>query len=86
MLLLQDGDYNCDLPAQYCESLNSPPRAVQKTTAQPVAQDTSVTNGLSLGNGLCQTCNLSQAMKVKALSDFEPSDPDRYDEEIEIYE
>ncbi|KAA0191441.1 hypothetical protein HAZT_HAZT004825, partial [Hyalella azteca] len=76
----EDGDYNCDMPSQYCESLNSPP------TRARVKQPPSSTPGLSLGNGLCQTCNLYQAMKVKALADFVPSHPDKFDEEVDVYE
>lgn len=77
--MLQDGDYNCDLPAQYCQSLNSPPSRASRQSSTPVA-------GLSLGNGLCQTCNLYQAMKVKALAEFVPSHPDKFDEEVDVYE
>uniref|UniRef100_A0A6A7FX98 Transmembrane protein 201-like n=1 Tax=Hirondellea gigas TaxID=1518452 RepID=A0A6A7FX98_9CRUS len=78
----EDGDYNCDMPAQYCESLNSPPSKPLQSQQQSRTESTS---GLSLGNGLCQTCNLYQAMKVKALSEFVPSHPDKFDEEVEIY-
>lgn len=74
----EDGDYNRDLPAQYCSSLNSPVgcQMAKKPQTQP---------SLALGNGFCQTCNLNQTLKVRALADYTPIDPDNYDQEIEDY-
>ncbi|KAK3861144.1 hypothetical protein Pcinc_032848 [Petrolisthes cinctipes] len=75
----EDGDYNRDLPAQYCESLNTPPHN-QKQRSRVSSHA-----GLALGNGLCQTCNLNQTLKVRALADYTPIHPDNYDKEIEEY-
>ncbi|MPC18559.1 Transmembrane protein 201 [Portunus trituberculatus] len=73
-----DGDYNRDLPAQYCESLNVTSR--KHTEGRNRDQPT-----LALGNGLCQTCNLNQTLKVRALADYTPIHADNYDKEIEDY-
>lgn len=75
---LQDGDYNRDLPAQYCESLNVTSRDYKGL--QGGSRPT-----LSLGNGFCQTCNLNQTLKMRALADYTPIHPDNYDKEIEDY-
>ncbi|XP_063878865.1 transmembrane protein 201 homolog [Scylla paramamosain] len=74
----EDGDYNRDLPAQYCESLNVTSR--KHTEGRNRDQPT-----LALGNGLCQTCNLNQTLKVRALADYTPIRADNYDKEIEDY-
>lgn len=74
----EDGDYNRDLPAQYCESLNVTSRDYKGL--QGGSRPT-----LSLGNGFCQTCNLNQTLKVRALADYTPIHPDNYDKEIEDY-
>ncbi|KAG7171582.1 Transmembrane protein 201-like [Homarus americanus] len=74
----KDGDYNRDIPAQYCESLNLP-----LTKHKEKKQKNLPT--LALGNGLCQTCNLNQTLKVRALADYTPIHPDNYDKEIEEY-
>ncbi|XP_037777511.1 transmembrane protein 201 homolog [Penaeus monodon] len=62
----EDGDYNRDLPAQYCSSLNSPVGC--QTAKKPQTQPS-----LALGNGFCQTCNLNQTLKVRALADYTPN-------------
>lgn len=74
----EDGDYNCDIPAQYCETLNTPLK--QNSDKEPANHPR-----LSRGNGLCQTCNLNQTFKVRALADYTPVHPDNYDKEIEDY-
>lgn len=73
----EDGDYNRDIPAQYCEALNTPQGfRPSKKTESPT---------LAIGNGLCQTCNLNQTLKLRALSDYTPINEDDYDHEIEEY-
>ncbi|KAG0711240.1 Transmembrane protein 201 [Chionoecetes opilio] len=74
----EDGDYNRDLPAQYCESLNVTSRKHKEGSSGNQLK-------LALGNGFCQTCNLNQALKVRALADYTPIHPDNYDKEIEDY-
>lgn len=73
----EDGDYNQDIPAQYCESLNH--------TLRPKCTRTNTQPGLALGNGFCQTCNCNQALKVRALADYTPIHPENYDNEIDEY-
>ncbi|XP_076056516.1 uncharacterized protein LOC143034401 [Oratosquilla oratoria] len=75
----QDGDYNREIPAQHCEELNPQPRTLGR------GQQGQSPTRLALGNGLCHTCNLNQTLKVRALADFSPSHPDRYDLEAEQY-
>nr|XP_053638719.1 uncharacterized protein LOC128693220 isoform X3 [Cherax quadricarinatus] len=72
----EDGSYNRDIPAQYCENLNTPLIQQKKKLDQ---------TGLALGNGLCHTCNLNQTLKIRALADYTPIHPDNYDKEIEDY-
>ncbi|CAL4094582.1 unnamed protein product [Meganyctiphanes norvegica] len=73
----EDGDYNRDIPSQYCEALNTPTGFHRsKTSSSPT---------LAIGNGLCQTCNLNQTLKLRALSDYTPINEDEYDREIEEY-
>lgn len=73
----EDGDYNRDIPSQYCEALNTPQGfRLSKKAESPT---------LAIGNGLCQTCNLNQTLKLRALSDYTPINEDDYDHEIEQY-
>ncbi|XP_045606634.2 uncharacterized protein [Procambarus clarkii] len=74
----EEGDYNRDIPAQYCESLNTP--LAQQREKKPSSQ-----TSLAHGNGLCHTCNLNQTLKIRALADYTPIHPDNYDKEIEDY-
>ena len=40
----------------------------------------------SPNNGLCETCNLNQDLKVESLRSFKPKNPSKYDEEIKEHE
>ena len=63
----------------YCESLNSSSsqhNRLNNKKDQPT---------LSIGNGLCQTCNLNQSLKLRALADYTPIREENYDQEIEDY-
>lgn len=73
----EEGDYNRDIPAQYCESLN---HTYQRKDRQVKNQPS-----LALGNGFCQTCNLNQTLKVRALAEYTPIHPEDYDNEIDEY-
>ncbi|XP_068231698.1 transmembrane protein 201 homolog [Palaemon carinicauda] len=73
----EEGDYNRDIPAQYCESLN---HTCQRKDRQVKNQPS-----LALGNGFCQTCNLNQTLKVRALAEYTPIHPENYDHEIDEY-
>lgn len=73
-----DGDYNREIPEQHQLKLNL------KTTTycQRIDQRLLLTNG---NNGLCETCNRNQEMKVIQLANFKPRCELNYEEEIEEY-
>ncbi|KAK7080837.1 hypothetical protein SK128_020128 [Halocaridina rubra] len=73
-----DGDYNRDIPEQYCESLNY-------TLRPNIIHQGNARTSLALGNGFCQTCNLNQTLKLRALADYTPIQSENYDSEIDEY-
>ncbi|XP_031626519.1 uncharacterized protein LOC116342869 [Contarinia nasturtii] len=77
----EDGDYNCDIPAQRSAKLNK-----WKTSSFSSINGGSIINGrLMPYNGLCEPCNRNQELKVQQLASFEPENEAYFDEEVEDY-
>lgn len=75
----QDGDYNCDIPAQRSSKLN-------KWKVSSFSSVNGSTNGRATPvNGLCDPCNRNQELKVQQLASFEPENENYFDEEIQEY-
>ena len=69
----KDGDYNRD--NCYDDATSSVRFCSAPKANGPAIRD----------NGLCDTCNLNQDLKVYQLSQFEPRNPNKYDEELKEY-
>lgn len=75
----QDGDYNCDIPAQRSIQLNKR----WKTGVND--GNSSYTATTPPRNGLCDTCNRNQEIKMQQLASFEPNVKENFDIEIEHF-
>ncbi|XP_055317777.1 uncharacterized protein LOC129576561 [Sitodiplosis mosellana] len=75
----EDGDYNCDIPAQRSVKLN------KWKTSSFSSMNGSISGRLTPMNGLCEPCNRNQELKVQQLASFEPENEAYFDEEIEEY-
>lgn len=71
----EDGSYSKEIPEQHFSRLNS----------NRVAFCQRVNKRLPDVNGLCETCNRHQEMKVLQLANFKPRNESNYEEEIEEY-
>ncbi|GLV32478.1 uncharacterized protein CBL_00812 [Carabus blaptoides fortunei] len=69
----EDGDYNKPIPAQHDELMN-------KQVSSAVGASTTP------NNGLCNSCNNNQQLKIHQLAMFSPIDESKFDEEIERYQ
>uniref|UniRef100_A0A1B0DH27 Ima1 N-terminal domain-containing protein n=1 Tax=Phlebotomus papatasi TaxID=29031 RepID=A0A1B0DH27_PHLPP len=78
-----DGDYNQDIPAQYCAKLNKTPKRKNKNS--PESSFLSATAGSPSSNGLCNSCNRNQELKVQQLALFTPKSEKTYFEEVEAF-
>ncbi|XP_059613275.1 uncharacterized protein LOC132259593 [Phlebotomus argentipes] len=72
-----DGDYNRDIPAQYCAKLNRTPKP-QRKSHNETSRDIS-------SNGLCESCNRNQELKVQQLASFIPRNERTFDKEVEAF-
>lgn len=79
-LLIQNGDYNCDIPAQRNAKLNK--WKVNSTTS---SLNGSISGRTIAKNGLCHPCNRNQELKMQQLASFEPENEAYFDEEVEEY-
>lgn len=87
LLLPQDGDYNCDIPAQRSSKLNKwkPPHLASLNGSVNGSMNGSLYGRTPPINGLCEPCNRNQELKVQQLASFEPENEHYFDEEIEEY-
>ncbi len=75
-----DGDYNAHIIGQHSEI----PNKLSTRYARPVhSQQKSVPEEDENSNGLCESCNLNQELKIHQLRNFEPKNPANEDEEYE---
>uniref|UniRef100_A0A914WC04 Ima1 N-terminal domain-containing protein n=1 Tax=Plectus sambesii TaxID=2011161 RepID=A0A914WC04_9BILA len=77
----ETGDYNRDMREQRDGRLN---RHFTQLT-RPKRQQPPDLTSLDPPNGLCNSCNENQALKVRQLAIFTPIDEKRYDEEVESF-
>lgn len=70
-----DGDYNREIPEQHSSKLNALSTAFCARTNKRLPRS----------NGLCDTCNRNQEMKVIQLANFKPRCESTYEEEVEEY-
>lgn len=70
-----DGDYNREIPEQHSSKLNAMSTAFCARNERRMPRS----------NGLCDTCNRNQEMKVIQLANFRPRCESTFDEEIEEY-
>lgn len=75
-----DGDYNCDIPAQRNSKLNI--RNNLPATNRQHINNASIISSAPNNNGFCTPCNRNQEIKVQQLATFTPEYDDNYDEEI----
>lgn len=75
----QDGDYNCDIPAQRSSKLN------KWKVSSFSSMNGSMSERITPSNGLCDPCNRNQELKVQQLASFEPENENYFDEEIQEY-
>uniref|UniRef100_A0A1B0CII0 Ima1 N-terminal domain-containing protein n=1 Tax=Lutzomyia longipalpis TaxID=7200 RepID=A0A1B0CII0_LUTLO len=78
-----DGGYNRDVPAQYCTKLNWSPIRGRRGGSVKSSALSSVQSSPS--NGLCDTCNRNQCLKVQQLASFVPQNERTFNEEVEVY-
>lgn len=79
----QDGDYNCDIPAQRSAKLNK--WKVSSFSSVNGSINGSINGRVTPVNGLCDPCNRNQELKVQQLASFEPDNENYFDEEIQEY-
>lgn len=80
IVIIQDGDYNCDIPEQRSARLNK-----WKTSSFTSMNGSFIGERTTPANGLCEPCNRNQELKVQQLASFEPENDAYFDEEIEEY-
>ncbi|XP_016988198.2 uncharacterized protein LOC108050823 [Drosophila rhopaloa] len=84
----KDGDYNRDMTAQRDCSLGSQKNSSQGSSsicANSYYADVLASNPPVPKNGLCDQCNEAQRLKVEKLSQFEPKNESRFDQELKVY-
>nr|XP_016928389.1 uncharacterized protein LOC108008965 [Drosophila suzukii] len=84
----KDGDYNRDMPSQRDCSLGSQKNSSHGSSsicANSYYQDVLASNPPEPKNGLCDQCNEAQRLKVEKLSQFEPKNESRFDQELKVY-
>jgi len=84
----KDGDYNRDMTSQRDCSLGSQKNSSHGSSsicANSYYQDVLASNPPEPKNGLCDQCNEAQRLKVEKLSQFEPKNESRFDQELKVY-
>ncbi|KAH8323813.1 hypothetical protein KR067_001945 [Drosophila pandora] len=85
----KDGDYNRDMTSQRDCSHNSDKSHSQGSSsicANSYYADVLATNPTpAQTNGLCDLCNEAQRLKVEKLSQFEPKNESRFEQELKVY-
>ncbi|XP_017013903.3 uncharacterized protein [Drosophila takahashii] len=84
----KDGDYNRDMTSQRDCSVGSQKNSSQGSSsicANSYYQDVLAANPPAPKNGLCDQCNEAQRLKVEKLSQFEPKNESRFDQELKVY-
>ncbi|XP_017051284.1 uncharacterized protein LOC108094936 [Drosophila ficusphila] len=84
----KDGDYNRDLTSQRDCSHNSQKNSSHGSSsicANSYYADVLAQNPPAPKNGLCDGCNEAQRLKVEKLSQFEPKNESRFEQELKIY-
>lgn len=71
-----DGSYIREIPEQFSSKFNN---------SRSISYCQRVNKRLPTSNGLCETCNRHQEMKIIQLANFKPRVETNYDEEIEEY-
>lgn len=81
----QDGDYNCDIPAQRQTKLN---RSINRSLTTALNGDGSSSifeTSMPRTNGLCETCNRNQELKMQQLASFTPINDCDFDNEVDEF-
>ncbi|VDM61020.1 unnamed protein product [Angiostrongylus costaricensis] len=79
----ESGDYNRKIPGQHCAVALKPTRRFCASNVSATRPDVSQEgNG---NNGLCDNCNRQQEIILRRIAEFEPSDDNQWNEEVEIY-
>ncbi|KAI8038429.1 uncharacterized protein LOC128254932 isoform X2 [Drosophila gunungcola] len=84
----KDGDYNRDMTSQRDCSIGSQKNSSQGSSsicANSYYADVLAANPPAPKNGLCDPCNEAQRLKVEKLSQFEPKNESRFDQELKVY-
>ncbi|KAH8272736.1 hypothetical protein KR026_007450 [Drosophila bipectinata] len=85
----KDGDYNRDMTSQRDCSHNSDKSHSQGSSsicANSYYADVLAANPApAQTNGLCDLCNEAQRLKVEKLSQFEPKNESRFEQELKVY-
>uniref|UniRef100_A0A0K0DG79 Ima1_N domain-containing protein n=1 Tax=Angiostrongylus cantonensis TaxID=6313 RepID=A0A0K0DG79_ANGCA len=70
----ESGGYNRKIPGQHCVVAVKPTRRFCTSNMKG-----------SGSNGLCDNCNRQQEIILRRIAEFEPSDDNHWNEEVEIY-
>lgn len=84
----KDGDYNRDITSQRDCSLGSQKNSSKGSSsicANSYYSDVLTAQPPAPKNGLCDQCNEAQRLKVEKLSQFEPKNESRFDQELKVY-
>ncbi|XP_043644400.1 uncharacterized protein LOC122614013 [Drosophila teissieri] len=84
----KDGDYNRDMTSQRDCSIGSQKNSSKGSSsicANSYYSDVLTAHPPVPKNGLCDQCNEAQRLKVEKLSQFEPKNESRFDQELKVY-